>query len=133
MATSQHRGFYSSFQYVTLIMGQLLAQAVIVVLQQFFLTEEQLDAWGWRIPFVIGALIALVALYLRRNMVESESYVRQASSGSRKGSFAELARHPRAVLTVLGLTMGGTVAFYTFTNYMVLFLENTAGFSKSTA
>jgi MHS family alpha-ketoglutarate permease-like MFS transporter len=66
-------------------------------------------------------------------MVESESYVRQASSGSRKGSFAELARHPRAVLTVLGLTMGGTVAFYTFTNYMVLFLENTAGFSKSTA
>jgi MHS family alpha-ketoglutarate permease-like MFS transporter len=133
MATSQHRGFYSSFQYVTLIMGQLLAQAVIVVLQQFFLTEEQLDAWGWRIPFAIGALIALVALYLRRNMVESESYVRQASSGSRKGSFAELARHPRAVLTVLGLTMGGTVAFYTFTNYMVLFLENTAGFSKSTA
>jgi MHS family alpha-ketoglutarate permease-like MFS transporter len=133
MATSQNRGFYSSFQYVTLIMGQLIAQAVVVVLQQFLLTEQQLNAWGWRIPFVIGAIIALVALYLRRNMVESESYVRQASSGARKGSFRELAKHPRAVFTVLGLTMGGTVAFYTFTNYMVLFLENTSGFSKSTA
>jgi MHS family alpha-ketoglutarate permease-like MFS transporter len=133
MATSQNRGFYSSFQYVTLIMGQLLAQAVVVILQQFFLTEEELNAWGWRIPFVIGALIALVALYLRRNMIESESYVRQASIGKTKGSVRELARHPRAVLTVLGLTMGGTVVFYTFTNYMVLFLENTAGFSKSTA
>jgi MHS family alpha-ketoglutarate permease-like MFS transporter len=133
MATSQNRGFYSSFQYVTLIMGQLLAQAVVVLLQQFFLTEEELNAWGWRIPFVIGAIIALVALYLRRNMVESESYVRQAATGKAKGSFRELARHPRAVLTVLGLTMGGTVVFYTFTNYMVLFLENTAGFSKSTA
>jgi MHS family alpha-ketoglutarate permease-like MFS transporter len=114
-------------------MGQLLAQAVVVILQQFFLTEEELNAWGWRIPFVIGAIIALVALYLRRNMVESESYVRQAATGKAKGSFRELARHPRAVLTVLGLTMGGTVVFYTFTNYMVLFLENTAGFSKSTA
>lgn len=133
MATSQHRGFYSSFQYVTLIMGQLLAQAVVVVLQQFFLTEEQLSDWGWRIPFVIGAIIAIVALYLRRNMVESASYEKHAATGKRQGSLRELARHPRAVLTVLGLTMGGTVAFYTFTNYMVLYLENSAGFSKSTA
>jgi len=133
IATSKHRGFYSSFQYVTLIMGQLTAQAVVVILQQLFLTEEELNSWGWRIPFVIGAILAIVALYLRRNMVESESFERQAALGQNKGSLKELARHPRAVLTVLGLTMGGTVAFYTFTNYMVIFLENTSGFSKSTA
>jgi MHS family alpha-ketoglutarate permease-like MFS transporter len=133
VATAKNRGFYSSFQYVTLIMGQLTAQAVVVILQRFFLTEEELNSWGWRIPFVIGAILAIVALYLRRSMVESESFQRQSKSGKEKGSLRELARHPRAVLTVIGLTMGGTVAFYTFTNYMVLFLENTAGFSKQTA
>ena len=52
--------------YVTLVMGQLLAQAVLLILLFVFLTHEQLEAWGWRIPFVIGALAALGGLYLRR-------------------------------------------------------------------
>ena len=51
----KHRGFYSSFQYVTLIGGQLTAIIVLLLLQKVFLTPEQLKAWGWRIPFVIGA------------------------------------------------------------------------------
>uniref|UniRef100_UPI002B7FD098 MFS transporter n=1 Tax=Dokdonella sp. TaxID=2291710 RepID=UPI002B7FD098 len=72
MATPEHRGFWSSFQYVTLILGQLLALAVLILLQQVFLTSAQLDAWGWRIPFAIGALCAVSALYLRRNMSETE-------------------------------------------------------------
>src|SRR5439155_183174 len=56
MADHKHRGFYSSFQYVTLIGGQLGAIIVLLVLQQVLLTPVQLKAWGWRIPFVIGAL-----------------------------------------------------------------------------
>src|SRR3954469_14718555 len=66
------RGFYSSFQYVTLIGGQLLALLVLVILQQV-LSVDQLKAWGWRIPFVGGALAAVVALYLRRSLKETAS------------------------------------------------------------
>ncbi|MBC7983028.1 MAG: MFS transporter [Candidatus Obscuribacterales bacterium] len=133
IADSKRRGFFASFQYVTLIMGQLLALAVLILLQQVFLTTAQLEAWGWRIPFVIGAVCAVYALYLRRNMVETESFARQSDIGKKQGSLRELLRHPRAVLTVLGLTMGGTVAFYTYTTYMQLFLVNTTGMSKGTA
>ena len=133
MATPEHRGFWSSFQYVTLILGQLLALAVLIVLQQVFLTAEQIDAWGWRIPFAIGALSAVTALYLRRNMGETEAF-ENARGGSRPASSLRvLMRHPRAVMTVIGLTLGGTVAFYTYTIYMLKFLVNSIGMSRQTA
>ncbi|WP_423416380.1 MFS transporter [Hyphomicrobium sp. B1] len=130
MATSKHRGFYSSFQYVTLIGGQLTAMLVLIVLQTFVLTASQLEAWGWRIPFVIGALLALIAFVMRRDLVETDSFARETR---REGSLAALMRHPREVAIVIGLTMGGTLAFYTYTTYMQKFLANTAGFSKDTA
>src|SRR5256886_3823361 len=62
VADQRHRGFYSSFQYVTLIGGQLCAILVLLGLQKIFLTGDELRAWGWRIPFVIGALLAVIAL-----------------------------------------------------------------------
>jgi MHS family alpha-ketoglutarate permease-like MFS transporter len=135
IATAERRGFYSSFQYVTLIMGQLLALAVLVLLQQVFLTEAQLYAWGWRIPFVIGALCAVVAALFRRGMEESEAYKNAAARQRTGGSLLVklLVSHPREVLTVVGLTMGGTVCFYTFTTYAQKFLVNTAGFSNASA
>ncbi|MEK7661617.1 MAG: MFS transporter, partial [Pseudomonadota bacterium] len=71
MAGKANRGFYSSFQYVTLIMGQLLALAVLILIQNSALTTAEISNWGWRIPFFIGAGLALVALYLRRQMEES--------------------------------------------------------------
>ena len=66
MADRRHRGFYSSFQYVTLIGGQICALLVLLILQKVFLTGEEIRAWGWRIPFFIGALLALIALVMRR-------------------------------------------------------------------
>ena len=128
MATKERRGFFSSFQYVTLISGQLLALAVLIVLQQT-LTEEQLLSWGWRVPFVIGALAAVVALYLRRGMEETDSFTK-ATKEPRESTFRILMRHPKELLTVVGLTMGGTLAFYTYTTYMQKYLVNTVGFSK---
>lgn len=130
MATSKHRGFYSSFQYVTLIGGQLAAMLVLIVLQKFVLTPAELEGWGWRIPFVIGALLALIAFVMRRDLVETDSFARATRH---EGSLAALMRHPREVAIVVGLTMGGTLAFYTYTTYMQKFLANTAGFSKDTA
>ena len=134
VATREWRGFWSSWLYVTNICGQLLALLVLIVLQRWLLTTEQLHAWGWRIPFVIGALGALGALWLRRTMVETESFARHAASGDRRrGRLRELLRHPRELATVAGLTMGGTLAFYTFTVYMQKFLVNTVGFAKDMA
>lgn len=132
MATKKHRGFYSSFQYVTLIMGQLLALGVLVLLQHFFLTDKQLHQWGWRIPFGIGAVLAITVMYLRRSLQESVQ-VDDSKTRANRGTIKALAKHPKAVLLVIGLTVGGTVAFYTFTTYMQKFLVNTSGFSKNTA
>ncbi|MCR6624713.1 MFS transporter [Pseudoxanthomonas japonensis] len=137
MATREHRGFWSSFQYVTLVMGHLIALGVLIALQRVFLTDDQLREWGWRIPFAIGAVAALVALWLRRNMVETESFSRNdaATTGQQRaeGTLRALMRHPRAVFAVVGLTMGGTLAFYTYTTYVHKFLVNSAGMATETA
>ncbi|MEB0039059.1 MULTISPECIES: MFS transporter [unclassified Pseudomonas] len=126
MATKERRGFFSSFQYVTLISGQLIALGVLIVLQQT-LTTEQLYSWGWRIPFVIGALCAVVALYLRRGMEETDSFTKKKVQ--KESAMRTLMRHPKELMTVVGLTMGGTLAFYTYTTYMQKYLVNTVGMS----
>ncbi|AEI79078.1 alpha-ketoglutarate permease KgtP [Cupriavidus necator N-1] len=131
VALRGRRGFFSSFQYVTLIGGQLLAVLVVVILQQL-LDEAELKAWGWRIPFVVGAVTAVVALFLRRTLHETSS---AATRGSKEaGSVAALFRnHKAAFFTVLGYTAGGSLIFYTFTTYMQKYLVNTAGMSIKTA
>lgn len=129
MATKERRGFFSSFQYVTLISGQLIALAVLIVLQNV-LTTEELQSWGWRIPFGIGALCAIVALYLRRGMEETESFAKKKEK-PKESLMRTLMRHPKELLTVVGLTMGGTLAFYTYTTYMQKYLVNTVGMSIS--
>ncbi|MES2763957.1 MAG: MFS transporter [Bacteroidota bacterium] len=134
MATSNRRGFYSSFQYVTLIGGQLIALGIQLLMQKLFLTDEQMHAWGWRIPFVIGAILSLVALYLRSHMNESEVFKKHENeSKSKHGSLKELMKHPRAVAIVVGLTLGGTIAFYTYSTYMQKFLVNTVLLTKQQA
>ena len=133
MATKSRRGFYSSFQYVTLIMGQLIALGVLILLQRVFLTEAQLHSWGWRIPFGVGALLAITVMYLRRSLQESVMLHDNNKPTEKRGTLKELTKHPKAVFTVIGLTLGGTVAFYTFTTYMQKFLVITSGFSKSGA
>ena len=105
IARADRRGFYASFQYVTLIGGQLLATVVLTVLQ-IVLTQEELKAWGWRIPFVIGALAALVALYVRRSLVETTTAETRAHAHA--GTLRGLRAHPRAVLIVLGYTAAGS-------------------------
>ncbi len=130
VAIHRHRGFFASFQYVTLIGGQLLAVLVIVILQQY-LTGAELKAWGWRIPFAIGAAAAVVAFFLRRSLAEttSDEVRKQKDAGTLKGVF----RYPRSFLTVLGFTAGGSLIFYTFTTYMQKYLVNTAGMDAKTA
>ncbi|WP_035299637.1 MFS transporter [Brevibacillus thermoruber] len=130
MASSGRRGFYSSFQYVTLVAGQLVALGVQIILQQV-LSEPDMKSWGWRIPFMIGAIGALAVLWLRRTMDESEQFSKMGSeSRASAGTIRALMKHPKAVLTVVGLTLGGTVAFYTYTTYLQKFMVNTVGLDK---
>ena len=132
VADKQNRGFYSSFQYVTLIGGQLCAIIVLLLLQQVFLTPAELRAWGWRIPFIIGALLALVALAMRRNLHETDEFVAaKAAVKRRESSLKALMRYPREVMVVVGLTMGGTTAFYTYTTYMQKFLKLSVGLTDN--
>ncbi|MDR4944309.1 MFS transporter [Bacillus wiedmannii] len=130
MASSGRRGFYSSFQYVTLVAGQMVALGVQIVLQQL-LSEPDMKAWGWRIPFIIGAMGAVAVLWLRRTMDESEQFANiRSQKRESAGTVRALMKHPKAVLTVVGLTLGGTVAFYTYTTYLQKFMVNTVGLPK---
>src|ERR1700755_315771 len=132
VATPHRRGFYSSFQYVTLTSGQLVALGVQIILQQL-LTSAQMHSWGWRIAFVVGAAAAVTVMWLRRTMDESANYklaVAESDADTERGSLWVLRSYPRECLTVVGLTLGGTIAFYTFTTYMQKFMINTAGLPK---
>jgi MHS family alpha-ketoglutarate permease-like MFS transporter len=115
---------------VTIIGGQLLATVVLTVLQAF-LTPDELKAWGWRIPFVIGALAALVALYVRRALVETTTEETRAHEHA--GTMRGVLLFPRAVLIVIGYTAAGSLMFYTYTTYMQKYLVNTAHFEPKVA
>jgi MFS transporter, MHS family, alpha-ketoglutarate permease len=134
MAQRDHRGFFSSFQYVTLIAGQLIALCVLLILQSL-MPEPALERWGWRIPFAIGGVLALSVFYLRRRLQETEAF-REAQSdraAPRSSGFALFRHHPKQVALVVALTAGGTLAFYAYSTYMQKFLVNTAGFGRETA
>lgn len=133
MAGKNRRGFFSSFQYVTLIAGQLVAICVLLVLQAV-LSEAQLDAWGWRIPFFIGGGLAVIVFWLRRGLAETQSFAVAKAEGAPKSGFVELlTKHPRETATVMLLTAGGTIAFYAYSIYMQKFLVNTSGLSREAA
>ena len=133
MAGRARRGFWSSFQYVTLIMGQLVALGVLILLQTF-MDKADLEAWGWRIPFVIGAALAVVVFWIRSGLEESPSFLAgQADGAPRATTMLLFMKFPRESAMIFALTAGGSLAFYAYTTYMQKFLVNTTGFAKETA
>lgn len=131
VALKKHRGLLASFQYATTITGQLLASFIIFILA-IYLSEDQLKAWGWRIPFIIGGFGAIVAIYLRSSLHETTS--KESRSKQHSGSIKELLRnHTKAFFLVIGFTAGGSLTFYTYTTYMQKYLITTTGFDKYTA
>lgn len=134
IADRERRGFWSSFLYVTIIGGQLAALALLVFLQAV-LGENAMQAWGWRIAFAVGAVLAVVVFIIRRRLDETVSFENVAKEPNRRPStmFNLLRDHPREVLLVMAITAGGTAAFYTYTVYLQKFLVNTSGFERATA
>jgi MHS family alpha-ketoglutarate permease-like MFS transporter len=133
MAGKKSRGFFSSFQYVTLISGQLIALCVLLVLQSL-LPVRALESWGWRIPFAIGGVLAIAVFYIRRGLSETQSYENaQTTGGAKSSGWILFRKHPREAFLVMALTAGGTLAFYAYSTYMQKFLVNTSGFSREAA
>jgi MFS transporter, MHS family, alpha-ketoglutarate permease len=134
IADRERRGFWSSFLYVTIIGGQLSALALLVFLQAV-LGEEAMHAWGWRLGFAAGAVLAVVVFFIRRRLDETLSFENVAArQDRRRSSLVTLFRdHPREAFLVVGITAGGTAAFYAYTVYMQKFLVNTSGFDRATA
>ncbi|MEU6573818.1 MFS transporter [Streptomyces sp. NPDC046805] len=126
------RGFASSFQYVSMTVGQIIGLGLQILLQRT-MSDAALHSYGWRIPFVVGALGAAVVFYLRRTMLESEVYEEDTSGAEERGTLRALWQHKREAFLVMALTMGGTVAYYTYTTYLTKYLSNSAGLSKETA
>jgi MFS transporter, MHS family, alpha-ketoglutarate permease len=129
VAPANRRGFHLGFLQVSVVAGQLLALALMLLMQRLLFTADQIERWGWRNPFVIGGLLALFAMYMRRHVSETQAF----QDGRRESSppvVRQLAQHGRNILLAIGITVGGTVAFYTFTVYMQKFLVNSAGLSK---
>ncbi|WP_138760256.1 MFS transporter [Modestobacter altitudinis] len=130
-ATADRRGFLSSFQYVTLVGGHVLAQFTLLIALSA-LDVDAVSDWGWRIGFFIGGIAALVVLWIRRTMDEtlSESHLEAIRAGkdSDAGSLRALfTTHWRPLLLVFLITAGGTVAFYTYSVNAPAIIKSTIG------
>ncbi|MGW2415526.1 MFS transporter [Streptomyces tubercidicus] len=133
------RGLFSSFQYVSTTAGQLLASGTAALLAAM-LTEQQMGQWGWRVAFLIGALLSLLGLWIRRGAQETLPQALDAvragetphdqQTAERPGLFEALRRHPRQSLRICGITVGGTIAYYTWTTYLPTYAQVNAGFDK---
>lgn len=131
IATPGRRGFVTSFFYVSNVLGTLLATILGSVLVAT-LGAAQMRDWGWRVPFLVGALLALVALYLRARLVESEAFTAQRERPERP-TLRAFREHPGAVWRVVGFTVGGTVSYYTFAVYLPSYAEQAHHVSASAA
>jgi MFS transporter, MHS family, alpha-ketoglutarate permease len=126
------RGFFSSFQYVSTTIGQLLASGLTALLAANLLKPD-MASWGWRIPFVVGAVIALVGFWIRRGAEETHPARADLAAGRRPPLFEALRRYPRQSLLIAAVTVAGTVTYYTWTTYFPTYAQVNAGFSAADA
>lgn len=129
IALKNQRGLLGSLQYTTLLGGQLIALITMIVLESL-LTKSQLLDWGWRIPFILGTLAALLSIRLRLSLQESPTPQKQ---GKQAGSLQNLLQYKRELLTVFVTTAAGSASFYTFTVYMQKYLVNSLHVPSGTA
>ncbi|MFJ9808749.1 MFS transporter [Streptomyces sp. NPDC101158] len=124
------RGLFSSFQYVSTSIGQLAASGVAALLVAK-LAEDDMNAWGWRVPFLLGAVLSLAGFWIRRGAEETRAAHR--AEERRPGLLDALRHHPRASLLICGITAGGTLAYYTWTSYLPTYAELNTGMAKADA
>ena len=126
VARQGRQGFWTSFHFVTLILGLLFAMALLLLLQHT-VTNKQIDEWAWRLPFFIGAVLAIAALFFTLTVEETQSFEKVQTRTDKVSHGELLLRHWREFLIVFVITMAGTIAFQTYGTYMPKYLVNTAG------
>ncbi|MGW6273348.1 MFS transporter [Streptomyces sp. NPDC055060] len=124
------RGLFSSFQYVSTSAGQLAASGIAALLVAT-LSDGQMDGWGWRLPFFVGAVLSLVGFWIRQGAYETHQA--PSEKAERPGLFDALRTYPRQSLLICGITAGGTIAYYTWTSYLPTYAELNTDISKSQA
>ncbi|MFL0172359.1 MULTISPECIES: MFS transporter [Mycobacteriaceae] len=117
-ATRERRGFFSSFQYVTLVGGHVLAQFTLLIILTAF-SAAQVSEFGWRIGFAVGGVAAVVVFWLRRSMDESLSKetleaIQEGKEPHAGSIWVLFSRYWKPLLLCFLITLGGTVAFYTY-------------------
>ena len=115
VAPEGHRGRYSSFFYISTGSALLLASLLGVALSTM-LTDEQLATFGWRIPFIVGGALAIVGVYLRRSLQETEQFEQSKEKAvkTHRPLLATLQKHPKAVGQLIGITLLNTLNYYVF-------------------
>ncbi|MFI6501393.1 MFS transporter [Nonomuraea typhae] len=126
------RGLFSSFQYVSTTIGQLLALGLAAGLGGMLATAD-MNSWGWRIPFVIGAVLSLVGLWIRKGADETSHVAQEIQEGKtqRPGLFDFLRHYPKQAALIVGITVAGTVAYYTWTTFLPNYAQITVKFDKA--
>lgn len=132
-APKERRGFYVSFVEMGCILGFLLGASTVLVMNLIF-TETQMQAWGWRIPFLIAAPLGIVGLYIRTRLEETPEFVALRAEGRVKRNPLKetILRHWRAVLIVGGFALFQNVALYVILTYVPTHLSVNLGFSALT-
>ena len=115
IAPPNRRGRYSSFFYISTGTAVLLASLLGAFLAST-LADDQLASWGWRIPFLIGAALGLVGLWMRRDMAETEQFEKNVAKAKaiKNPLMQTLREHPKSVAQLIGLTLLSTLCYYTF-------------------
>ncbi|MFF4580021.1 MFS transporter [Streptomyces sp. NPDC001389] len=124
------RGLFSSFQYVSTTLGQLAASGLAALLVAT-LAEDAMNGWGWRVPFLLGAVLSLAGFWIRRGA--EETLAARPAAAPRPGLLDALRHHPGASLLIAGITAGGTLAYYTWTSYLPTYAELETGIAKRDA
>ncbi|GHE27305.1 MFS transporter [Streptosporangium violaceochromogenes] len=127
-AAPGRRGLFSSFSYLSSNLGQLLAAGVAGLLGNT-LSAAQMTSWGWRLAFLLGAVLSLLGLWIRYGTEETYVHAEAIRRGDvgRPGLFDFLRRRPRESILVAGMTLGATVSFYTWSIYLPTYAEITVG------
>jgi MHS family proline/betaine transporter-like MFS transporter len=129
-APNGRRGFATSFMAATVALGSGLASALTAVLVGL-LPAAAMESWGWRVPFLLGGVLGLIALWLRTGIDETPAY--RGAVVPPAPTDVVLRRVHRPMLTVFGLTMHWTVCFYIFLIYLPLFTQKQGGLSPGEA
>ncbi|MEV8039812.1 MFS transporter [Arthrobacter sp. NPDC080082] len=111
MAPKEHRGFWATLIYTSGTVGILFGTLLGAVLNMA-LSTEAMNAWGWRIPFLIGAAMGLYALIMRSRLHETDVFAGEALAEKKAAIWPQIVRHRKQALQVIGLTVGLTVIYY---------------------